>query len=319
MELSTRNSNIDGIKILAAIAVVAIHVMNYNGVLSWYRPFLDLAVPLFFMITGYFIGHRSDEYLQQYNKKTVKIYLITSLFYILAGVIGYSLQYEGSLTIDSLLNYLMTEHFIRKYILSGGVGKFHLWYLFSLVVGVGIYKRLRRFLTLEWIIVISSILSIMYINSILYIDTGGIPKALLFITIGQLMRQKVKTTSKKLKIILIIPNSLLALASLYLYFITEQVLLYWIINGMMAVIVFHFCLTTQIRSNRVIQSLTNHTTMIYILHIFVLEVYILMLKVFNITINGELFMLMGVVVVVAVSVWMSQGLKKVNDLLHVVQ
>lgn len=318
MELSTRNSNIDGIKILATIAVVAIHVMIYTEELSWYRPFLDLAVPLFFMITGYFIGHRSDEYLKQYNKKTVKIYLKTSLFYILVGVIGYSLQQEGSLTIDSLLNYLRTNHFRVAYIVSGGVGKYHLWYLFSLVIGVGIYKWLRRYLTLEWIIVISIILSIMYINSVIYVDTGGIPKALLFITIGQLMRQKVKTTNKKLKIILIIPNSLLAIASLYIYFNTEQGLLYWVINGMMAVIVFHFCLTTSIRSNRVIQRLANHTTTIYILHVFVIEVYILMLKVFNISINGELFMFMGVVVVVTVSVWMSQGLKKVNGLLHAI-
>src|SRR5699024_5739697 len=79
--LEGRNHHLDVIKLLASMAVVVIHVTGNTTGDKYYKPVLDLAVPCFYIITGYLVGQRSQEYLINYVKSIAKLYLKAWVFY----------------------------------------------------------------------------------------------------------------------------------------------------------------------------------------------------------------------------------------------
>ena len=78
--------NLDISRLIASLMVVAIHtypLSSINGTLDYCftRIICRIAVPIFLMITGYYVLNKDIDYLKKYTIKILKIYLISILIY----------------------------------------------------------------------------------------------------------------------------------------------------------------------------------------------------------------------------------------------
>ncbi len=122
--------NMDYLRVLAALLVVAIHVypfLQINNTLEilFTHVFCRIAVPIFLMITGYFVlptalNDRSK--LVLYTKKILKIYLFSILLYLPINI--YSHSFAGFSIID----------FLKSIFIDGTF--YHLWYFPGLILGI---------------------------------------------------------------------------------------------------------------------------------------------------------------------------------------
>lgn len=131
-------------KIISAFLVIAIHTSPFaffNGNIDFIftRIWARMAVPFFFMITGYFIlpkclkGEYKDIRLKKYIVKISKIYVLATILYI--PINAYAKYFNQS---HLLLN-------IVKDIIFDGTF-YHLWYLPASILGTMIiYFLLKKF------------------------------------------------------------------------------------------------------------------------------------------------------------------------------
>lgn len=129
---------VDYFKLLAAVLVVAIHTspltsISPEGDYILTRVIGRIAVPFFFMVTGYFIlpgavtdGKRALKYL----KRIGLIYLVSLLLYLPVGF--YAGHFKDA-------DFLM----VLKMIFLDGTF-YHLWYLPALILGFGLMVLLLR-------------------------------------------------------------------------------------------------------------------------------------------------------------------------------
>ncbi|WOO37577.1 acyltransferase [Anaerocolumna sp. AGMB13020] len=136
--------DIDVFRIVAAILVVAIHtspLTSYNG----YADFLltrvvgRVAVPFFFMVTGFFLY---DEVIIQRNKLNAFLKK-TSLYYMGAILLYLPINwYSGYFNSEKLGSKI-----IRDVLLDGTM--YHLWYLPAAVIGSIIAYYALKYLSLQ--------------------------------------------------------------------------------------------------------------------------------------------------------------------------
>lgn len=122
--------NLDVSRFIAALMITAIHIYplaSFSESLDYTmtRIIFRIAVPLFLMITGYFIIPKSLDNinnLKTYTKKILKLYLISILIFLPINI------YNGYFTNFSILNFL-------KDLLFNGTF-YHLWYFPGLILGL---------------------------------------------------------------------------------------------------------------------------------------------------------------------------------------
>lgn len=113
-----RNDLLDIIRILAAILVVGIHSATYNSVeVDWFSGlfvnyFGRLAVPFFFMITGYYVIGTldfSDKLWGQKIKKRLRrltiVYIFWASFYFPLGIRGFLKDFDLKSIVKSVIVY----------------------------------------------------------------------------------------------------------------------------------------------------------------------------------------------------------------------
>ena len=144
---------IDIFRIAAAIMVIAVHTYPFADVsrtldFVFTHVICRVAVPFFFMTSGYFlISHYAEntKRLTSFIKKTLIIYAVSVLLYIPVNI------YSG---------YLASEPNILRDIIFNGT-MYHLWYLPASVMGACIAWVLVRKLNYGWAIAISVCLYIL--------------------------------------------------------------------------------------------------------------------------------------------------------------
>ena len=136
---------LDIAKFISAFLVIAIHTqplqeISEMGNLVFVQVIARLAVPLFFIISGYLFFVKLDDerewndyvhtrQLKRYVLRLLKLYLIWSVLYL---PFNYLLMKDGGISIVDLLRY------VRDFFLTGSY--YHLWFLPSLIVAVvGVY------------------------------------------------------------------------------------------------------------------------------------------------------------------------------------
>lgn len=137
--VSDSNHNIDIWKLIMAFAVVAIHAPEYLFPNDRVYPeavkvFISLAVPYFFIVSGFFMMKKVDQgcnlickktYLLRRAKSLIKIYCYWLIVYLPLSLWGYL---SSS---DSIYNIL--KEYIRDVLINGGSLYAHqLWYIYSL-------------------------------------------------------------------------------------------------------------------------------------------------------------------------------------------
>ncbi len=140
----TKNKSYTGIdyfRFVAALLVVAIHISplsaySETGDFIFTRVIARVAVPFFFMTSGFFLISRynyNNDKLKTFIKKTGIIYGIAILLYIPLNI------YSGYFTQENLLPKM-----IKDIIFDGTM--YHLWYLPASVIGAAIaWFSVRRF------------------------------------------------------------------------------------------------------------------------------------------------------------------------------
>ena len=133
---------IDRFKLLAAFLVIAIHTSPLTSLSPeadyiFVRVLARVAVPFFFMVTGYFVlpkALKSTDDSLSYLKHIGLIYLVSMVLYLPVGI--YAGHFKGA-GIAAVL----------KMILFNGTF-YHLWYLPALILGFAVMLLLLRFLPL---------------------------------------------------------------------------------------------------------------------------------------------------------------------------
>lgn len=150
--LKVKKISIDVIRFIASFLIVAIHIspfVNISGDFDFFftRILGRIAVPLYLMITGYFLLDKSlveRNKLVNYIKKIIKMYILAIIIYIPINI------YNGvEVSILSL---------IKSIFITGTM--YHLWYFPALILGILITYYLLKKLGLTKSLIITLILYI---------------------------------------------------------------------------------------------------------------------------------------------------------------
>ncbi len=141
--MKTENKNYTGIdwfRVIAAILIISIHTSPFHTYNEWgdfiiTRVIARIAVPFFFMTTGFFFISRYNyhmEKLEIFIKKSVLIYSIAIVVYIPINI------YNGYFKMENLL-----PNIIKDLVFDGTL--YHLWYLpASLIGGILVWCLVRK-------------------------------------------------------------------------------------------------------------------------------------------------------------------------------
>ncbi|MBR1731679.1 MAG: acyltransferase family protein [Ruminococcus sp.] len=123
-----RNNTIDIFRLLASFLVVCLHTFPGNEVL-WYdiiNVFCRVAVPFFFLVSGYYFNTSNKN---RSMKRILKISLISMLFYFVFSLcIGYINN-----DFSSIINAFSIKRILELIILNEPFFGGHLWFLFALL------------------------------------------------------------------------------------------------------------------------------------------------------------------------------------------
>lgn len=197
------NYNLDAAKFIAALLVVAIHTSAYiflDGRASFlnffvYRGFLDIAVPLFFAISGFLIVNKNTDKMKQYTKKIALLFGFSTLLFILfrfAMNIITALM-NGWNILESIKPTLQV--FTVDNLVSGVLGWGHLWYLAASVIAclIIIFFLTKRY-SVEKILTISIVIYLVSLSAMINLPpltlAGGFPLALVCISLGMYAGKK---------------------------------------------------------------------------------------------------------------------------------
>ena len=180
---SKRNVSIDTLKFLSIVAVIIIHVgPSYHSgprAVEWVQTACGLAVPLFFIASGYFFG---KTFTKGVPLKTVYMrYLKRLLIIFLGWSVIYSLPRWSSDLLQSIVQYgwirtyywYYTEVFQFKliYFLMGGTAA-HLWFLSALIQAITIITTFLLWKKEKFLIYFSLFLYLLMPVVNLYVQVG---------------------------------------------------------------------------------------------------------------------------------------------------
>ena len=151
------------LKFLCALLVVQIHFSS--GIRSLVLPIAQMAVPIFFIITGYFLpdayGNIEKERLKKTFFKILKLEIIFTLIYLAYFLLT-------CLTHPHLFSVITRPQYWLKLLLIGGSGQSgHLWYLMALLQAILIILvavRMKILKWLYWLIPLGIITNLMFGN-----------------------------------------------------------------------------------------------------------------------------------------------------------
>jgi surface polysaccharide O-acyltransferase-like enzyme len=276
--MPTYNYRIDAVKFFSIIAVVLIHVSavlpskDLATISNYYiyRHALDISVPFFFAVSGYFLASKeSIVYISKYAKKIFIMYLAFSLLYIFLNT-GFALLDRLILKVSFWGSFKnLSSSFSIVNLLNGTIGSYHLWFLTgmvfaSLLLYVCIYFKLKpkTIFLLAFIFYSLNIIDFFELGAL--IKYGGFPKGFFFLSMGYFAYHKKKDLSKPLlwfilSITLFTAFKIILPVDMSVFFL-----------AMAAFSLLSFSIQSPGKKN-LFSVLGGYTLSIYILHVFVLK------------------------------------------------
>lgn len=150
---SARQESFDFLKFFLAFLVVVIHAgfTGYAGL--GIKAFARIAVPMFFMITGYYLPVMSDEKFRKYLIKVTCLTVFSTLFYTL---ISYVQSQTGShVSTDWFAQTFSMKRILIWVLFNAPVAGFHLWYFYALLyvlVIIYITRKMKKMYILYMLI-----------------------------------------------------------------------------------------------------------------------------------------------------------------------
>ena len=140
---------IDVMKYIMAFCVIAIHTtplkdINNETISRLYEVAVSIAVPFFFLSSGYLIGRRiqnkkefDDVLVERQQKKIIRYYVIWTIVYLPLTIWGFYMTGDGF--VKSLIQFIRNVFFQGENYYS-----WPLWYLLSAIYGLTALKFLVR-------------------------------------------------------------------------------------------------------------------------------------------------------------------------------
>ncbi len=156
--MKTKYEMIDFVKYICSILVIVIHTspgLPYSefGNFVMINIIGRIAVPFFFVASGYFMSKnlqlKGDIYFKKYMKSLIKVYLIWSLVYIPCGLLWIHQNLDIPLYMYPLA-LCIALFYIGTY--------FHLWYIPALIFSLAIIYWLEKRVAFRYILPITLIL-----------------------------------------------------------------------------------------------------------------------------------------------------------------
>ena len=142
--------NLNVLKYISSILIIVLHLrpfLNFSNELdlAFNNIVTRICVPIFFMITGYFVAKKEKEnknYIKDYIKKTIPLYFVWSLLYIPVAV-GTIIQYlpiineyiskiNIALPLLIILSVILLPIIVLVALCYTGV-YYHLWYFPAII------------------------------------------------------------------------------------------------------------------------------------------------------------------------------------------
>ena len=172
-KLNYQNLNI--LKYISSILIIILHLrpfLNYSNELdlAFNNIITRICVPIFFIITGYFVAKKekvNENYIKEYIKKTIPLYLIWSLLYI-PVIIGTIIQYlpiineyiskiNITLPLLIILSIILLPIIVLIALCYTGV-YYHLWYFPAIIFSLIVLKKWKQKFNIKYLLIISFIL-----------------------------------------------------------------------------------------------------------------------------------------------------------------
>lgn len=140
-----RNDSLDFLKLISSFMVVCIHFRSYGEFGELVAIISRFAVPVFFMISGYYSGSDQPDKLKTKIEHILKLYFGAVLLYLCFNVLVkvFSGQYRE--TIWYLSTYLRIRYLVPLVFFNESVTAFHLWFL-----GALIYAYVIEYFVSKW-------------------------------------------------------------------------------------------------------------------------------------------------------------------------
>lgn len=224
--------NLDILKYISAILIIVLHLrpfINYSDQLdlAFNNIITRICVPIFFIITGYFVAKKEKDnknYIKDYIKRIIPLYLFWSLLYVpvIIGTIVQNLsvihEYLSGVNIDLfgiiiLLIFLLPIIILIALCYTGVY--YHLWYFPAIIFSLLLLKKWKKKFDIKYLLIISFILLLFgatetyygvlplsikrilsYYYSIFFTTRNFLFFGLFYVVLGYFMGRKDKVYSK---------------------------------------------------------------------------------------------------------------------------
>ena len=293
--------SIDVMKIVAAFMVICIH-LPFPGVVSEIiGPLTTIAVPYFFMVSGFFLWDTNKKRIEEKTIKSIKktlIYLFTAnLLYFVWGLL-LSLVSDNRTIMEYLISSFSINSTLKFILLNQSPFGVHLWYLSAYLYVLVIYYFAVKFGKTKQVIMLAPFLlignlilgkySLILFNAdpMLLLSRNFITVGLPYFFIGCYFRRKY--SQNKLKInnfILITVILLFSITTILERFILEinklnaEGDLYANTTFLVILIFIKLINNPNLFRNTWLLKLNPHTLNIYIIHPMFITIYIVIISV----------------------------------------
>ena len=172
-KLNYQNLNI--LKYISAILIIILHLrpfLNFSDELdlAFNNIITRICVPIFFVITGYFVAKKeknNGNYIKDYIKKIIPLYLFWSLLYV-PVIISTIIEYLPSISIYIskininpialiVISILLLPIILLIALCYTGV-YYHLWYFPALIFSLLVLSKWKKKLNIKFLLIISFML-----------------------------------------------------------------------------------------------------------------------------------------------------------------
>ena len=164
--------NLNVLKYISSILIIVLHLrpfLNFSNELdlAFNNIVTRICVPIFFMITGYFVAKKEKEnknYIKDYIKKTIPLYFVWSLLYIPVAV-GTIIKYlpiineyvskiNIALPLLIILSVILLPIIVLVALCYTGI-YYHLWYFPAIIFSLLVLKKWKKKFNIKYLLMIS--------------------------------------------------------------------------------------------------------------------------------------------------------------------
>lgn len=130
---TTKNTTLELLKLFASYMVVFIHVMFYGEFGEIVDALARFAVPLFFLVSGFFSYNISPEKIKKRIKHIAFLFVVSTSLYTVANVVGFLFAGDTAGIVTYFREWIHPITFIKLIGVNVPASSSHLWYLSAMI------------------------------------------------------------------------------------------------------------------------------------------------------------------------------------------